>query len=205
MKKFNKLVFKFIYLIIRYIVSVIIDYLKYETVTSVNIERKNEMNFPAIYICTSKKNLNRIHLFRLFQLGEIDVKSVGFETDYGIFKCIMLNTGLNLTNHKVPLISTKGIGKDAAIKFCIYFSDDHQTFIHFGKNNLLPNYKSMKTLKITQGDHNDISLSKLSDVNLGEPYNNCLKNTKPTNTFAIESYKHVSKFGFDYSYQTPPG
>ena len=107
----------------------------------------------------------------------------------------------NSTSHKVSLISSKGIGKENAIKFSLYFTNQVTAYIYLGKNNLLSSYQSMQAWLVKQGEHTDISLSKLSDNNLGERYNNRLKNTKPKDYFAIESYKYVSKFGFDYSYE----
>lgn len=160
------------------------------------------MTLPAIHICYNNKQ--ELHIYRISrQLIDIDYKSVGFEVHYGVYKCIMLNTGRNYTGHKVPLLKSHNIGKADSLKLAVYHNanNDFKVNIQFGDNRIYPHYKGLKSLIILGGIHTDISLSKLSDSNLGEPYNNCMKKSNPeSSSFASESIKNASKLGFDYTY-----
>ena len=63
------------------------DYLKYKTVTNINIVRKDEMIFPAVHICYRRDA--RISITRItFEKNRIDYKDLAYEINYGYLKCV---------------------------------------------------------------------------------------------------------------------
>lgn len=157
------------------------------------------MFLPAIHICHNQDQ--KLHIFSsIYKLSQIDYRNVGFELKYGTFNCMMLNTGRNYSGHAVPLLISNIVGRKNAFKLYIYTGQLNKFFINFGKNNILPIHQNIKSLELRKGTTTDISLSKLSDTNLGEPYDTCKKNFKPKNGFAFESFNSVSKLGFDYNF-----
>lgn len=177
------------------------DYLKFETVTNINIERKDDIVMPALHICYEFKR--DIFIYRItFEKKQIYYADLAFEIKYGKSKCALINTGRNLTGHKVPLLTAGNKGQEYGIKISFYMPVTDTIFLNIGKNDILPSTKDLHSLTISAGTSNFVSVSKIKDKNLGEPFSNCKKDLSSLKGFKSKPFEATfNRSGFTYSYE----
>jgi len=181
-------IFNICFLIISLILSVyfvslnIIDYLKYETVTSIQTISEKESTFPTISLCKLDEN-NLTLNFTQLSFNKENLKNEWknhFELyqDYSYYKCYRFNSGKNMFNKTMPIKKSKRSGRQEGLYIDLYFNKtykDNRLIIYIHNHTIMPLAIYNKGFYVSLGTYNYFVLSSVYDQKLGYPYNNCLK------------------------------
>jgi len=180
----------FLFLSIYYVILNILDYLKYETTTSIQTIYEQEPEFPTISICNRLNKdfeikildfwFNNLYLTNEWK-NHIEQYNDAF---YG--KCYRFNSGFNWTNQSIEIKKSKRIGSDDGFWLTLYTN----TNFDFGElkilfHNYTENPKNIyrKGSIISSGTNNFFLIKRTLDQKLESPYNECLKDI---NQFAFD-------------------
>jgi DNA-binding XRE family transcriptional regulator len=172
----------FLFLSIYYVILNIIDYLKYETTTSIQTIYEQESEFPTISICSKIDTNFEIKILDIWFNNEnltIEWKNhIEQYNDAFYGKCYRFNSGLNWTNHSIEIKKSKRIGSDDGLWLTLYTN----TTYDFGELKILfHNYTEnpinifRKGSIIPSGTNNYFLIKRTLDQKLESPFNECLK------------------------------
>jgi hypothetical protein len=189
--KSKRLVFKIAWLIILlifftanvyYVILTIIDYLKFETITSIYEINEKSTEFPTISFCVIKSNHNISILAFYFNNSDFKYE---WENHFEIYKdtsydkCYRFNSGKNMLNETIPIKYSKSSGFDDGLVLHFYSKTDDD----FGSLKILIHNHSQtpatiynKGFRVSAGFNNFFVLNRNSIQRLEQPYNNCFKN-----------------------------
>ena len=172
--------------------------MNHETVTKIDIKRRNDMIFPQITICYGPET----HIYKsYFQEHFIKLEEVTYRLNFGPWSCDFINSGRNISGHRVTLLTTRVIGKNNGLKLALYIPKSSiPTYFIVNHNNELTTMKDIISLKAHPGVHNDLVLTKEIDENLGEPFNKCHHDLNTKATLDSIPFQNIRKSGFNYRY-----
>jgi hypothetical protein len=165
-----------------YIILSILDFLSYDTITTIKTINEDQSQFPTISFCNKNNSDFKFDVLKLgFNSDDIDDWKMHFETynDTSFGKCYRFNSGKNMTNQLIPLKYSQSPGIDDGFTFSIYFkpSSDFDTIRIFIHNyTLVPSTIAKHGYTITSGGYNYYIVERIIDKKLKYPYNNCLNN-----------------------------
>ena len=186
-------IFNICFLIVSLILSIyfislnIIDYFKYETVTSIQTIHEKESTFPTISLCKLEEKNFELNLTQL-SFNKENLKNEWqnhFELyhDYTYNKCYRFNSGKNMFNKTIPIKKSKRSGRQEGLYIDLYFNNkykDNRLIIYIHNHTIMPLAIYNKGFYVSLGTYNYFVLSSIYDQKLEYPYNDC--------------YKDISKF-----------
>jgi len=169
-----------------YAIGLILDFLKYNTVTNIEIITEQQSLFPTASFCAKPSftaSIDQIILSARFERNDITNYSQVFEefTDSSFGKCFRFNSGRNIYNETIDLLNSTigGWGNRLRLRILIDYNDDENDFgelivnIH---NHSFPPYEFDQDAHwLKTGTYNFYQIDRQFNENLGEPYSNCLK------------------------------
>jgi hypothetical protein len=164
---------------IQLLVSNIIEFLMYETTTSITTINDRRPEFPIISFCPLR-NYTYQNNFTSFLFNNEDLTSEwenyfeAFRDTSYIGKCYRFNRGINMTNHSVPIQKSKRSGYDDGFKL-IYKSDANSLIVTIYNQTQNPSTIFNKGYYISTGTQNYLRIKRIYDTKLENPYNDCLK------------------------------
>jgi len=172
----------FLFLSIYYVILNILDYLKYDTIASIQTIYEQKPEFPTVSFCNKfDKNFElNILLFWFNNLNLISDWKNHIEQfiDFNNGKCYRFNSGLNWTNQSIEIKKSKKISNEEGLWLMIYSN----TSLDFGElkihiHNYTDNPKNFyrKGSIISSGSNNYFLVKRTSDQKLESPFNECLK------------------------------
>ncbi len=167
-----------------YIIDSTFNYLKYNTVTTINVIDEKQAEFPTITFCTFP-NVNisvdkTILRLRFDRIDDLDINKYFEEFHDPVYgKCMRYNSGINNYNQSYELLkSTKSKNNNGLkIDMNIEVPKDYDfvstlVSIH---NVTSPLYELNSGSSISTGSWNYFQIERVFSQHLGEPYSNCLK------------------------------
>jgi len=187
-----------------YVIINILDFLKYETVTSIKTIYEKESEFPTISICSlyEKSNFNiKIIDFWFNNIEQFMDKDLQVYDDSSYGKCYRFNSGKNNRNEIIPIKTSKKSGWDDGLQMSFYSNTtlDYSRltiFIHNHTQNSANIYN--KGYFISSGIYNYFIVKGILDQKLEQPYDACLNDLSKFefNQTIIEYFK---KMKHDYT------
>jgi len=190
---------------IHYVILNILDYLKYETTTSIQTIYEQEPDFPTISFCNRfdkdfELNISELWFDSLNLIREWKNQIEQYNDDY-CGKCYRFNSGLNWTNQSIEIKKSKRIGSDDGLWLTLYTNTIYdygelKLFIHNYTENPKNIYR--KGSIISSGTNNYFLVKRTSDQKLESPFNECFKdiNKFPFNKTIID---YLNKTNRKYS------
>lgn len=169
------------------IYETIVNYLDFKVVTLVESVYESPVEFPAVSICSYSGD----H-FKGKSLSEfVERCSFGydkscesnpdnfFEKFIGNngYECYRFNSGKNLTNHSIPIISSTIGGVDDSFTIGIDKNKDMQIWIHdrnFNHRFINFNNHFEDRVFVSANSYTEVIIHKVVEVKLEEPFNKCL-------------------------------
>ena len=162
------------------------DYLGYKTVTNIDILSEQPALFPTITICNRKDHG--------LPLANITLCQINYDTDcqdnphnyfelfndtyYG--QCLRFNSGKNLNDNSTDLMKVYyGSSNDGLwLNFKLNSADRFGKLLVIIHNHTIPPLSlANEDIKISPGRTNYITVHKTFSEKLGEPYNDCIKDS----------------------------
>jgi len=168
---------------IYYVVVNVLDFLQYETTTSIFTINESESEFPTISFCNIRNSNFKIEITNFwFQNEDLNEKwqnQIEFYTDISYGHCYRFNSGLNYSNQSVPIKKVIKSGLDQGLWLDIYsntssYSEALMIYIH--NHTRIPVNIYNKGFFIHPGSFNYFIIKRVYDQKLEFPYNNCYKN-----------------------------
>jgi len=192
----------FLFLSIYYVILNILDFLKYETTTSIQTIYEQQPEFPTVSFCSKfDRNFELNILFFWFNNEDLIKEWKNhiehfYESHYG--NCYRFNSGLNWTNKSIEIKKSKRIGPDDGLGLIFYSN----TSLDFGEiriyiHNYTENPKNFykKGTIISSGTNNYFLVKRTLDQKLESPFNECLKdiNQFPFDKTIIDYLKKTNR------------
>jgi hypothetical protein len=200
----------FLFLSIYYVILNILDYLKYDTTTSLQTVYESEPEFPTISFClkqkwgtdgSSKKFEIEIGFMWFNNQDLINEWQNHLETyqDLVYGQCYRFNSGLNMSNQSIPFKNLKTIGRDDGLWLDINSKSNPNTtetlIVYIHNHTQMPVTIYNKGKYFSKGLNTHIIIEKIYDKKLESPYNDCLKDVSqyPLNKTIINYLKHKNR------------
>jgi len=169
----------FLFLSIYYVILNILDYLKYDTITSIQTIYESESEFPTISICSHFESTMDVTVL-YFWFNNIE-QSFGSDlrayddSSYG--KCFRFNSD------KIIKYSLKsGYDDGLILNFYLNTSSDYgDLYISIHNHTKMPETIYNKGYFISSGCKNYFSIKRIKDEKLEQPYNDCYKDVSQSN------------------------
>jgi len=168
---------------IYYVILNVLDFLEYETTTSIYEIYEKEAEFPTISFCeTQNRDFNIKILYLWFQNVNLiedwqnHIESYS-DSEYG--RCYRFNSGLNMSNHSIPIKKSIRGGLDDGLWLNFYYNrilDSNSPIIYMHNVTDKPETIYHKGKYISSGSFNYFIMKRIYDQKLDLPYNNCFKN-----------------------------
>jgi len=170
-----------------YTLKCILDFLKYETVTSFKMVNERQSQFPTISFC-AYPNFNQSHSIENIVVNTRmeGVYQKNFSLLYEEFtdnvygRCFRFNSGRNMYGEQIPLLNLKASGRLNSVKISIYLDvpkaiDFGEVLVQIHNHSLLPYDMKFGGYFVKPGSWNFFQVERTIIEQLGEPYNNCIK------------------------------
>jgi hypothetical protein len=167
------------------VITNILDFLKYNTVTSVNFIYERQSPFPAITICSLPfSNATANELFEIARFDRVDVKtnfsSIFKEIDdpyYG--KCFRYNSGKNNFGENIGIKSSTRGGKTNGLRFKISLKipagyDFSELLLSIHNQSSPPSELYNTGFWMRPGSWNYFEVERVLNERLSYPYSDCL-------------------------------
>ena len=194
------------------VVKSTLDYLEYNTVSSVNIIQEFKSQFPTITFCRTPSFLNnsledfilRLRYNFIYEKNLTNFFQSFYDDVYG--QCYRFNSGINLNNEKVNLLNSSKKGLLHGLRIDLY--QDVPEGYDFNKIRLFIHNHSNPPIDIleqgtwvTSGGWYRFQIERTFYERLGDPFNNCLKgvNEFDKNKTIIN---YISKLNRSYTQST---
>jgi len=173
------------FLITSLIVSVLMvtqnitEYLNYKTVTSIQIINEIEPEFPTFSFCSSNQTalVNTYYLwFKNDDLLDDLQNHIELYNDSSFGKCYRFNSGLNMSNHTIPIKRSKRGGPSDGLHIYLNTSiESERLYIFIHNHTFKPSTINNRGYYITPKTDFSIAVKKIFDQKLETPFNDCYK------------------------------
>jgi len=187
-----------------YVILSILDYLKYETTTSIQTIYEQEAEFPTISICSRYESAAEIKILDFwFNNKEQSIdKDLQVNNDSSFGKCYRFNSGgKNNKNETIFIKKSEKSGFDDGFQLSFYSntSFDYGRFIISIHNyTQIPRTIYNKGYFISSGNYNFFIIKRIFDKKLEQPYNSCLKDLSKFE-FNQTVIEYLKKINHDYT------
>jgi hypothetical protein len=169
----------FVFLSIYYVILNIIDYLKYDTITSIQTIYESESEFPTVSICSQFETKLDVKILNFWfnakeQSLESDLKAYN-DSSFG--QCLRFNSDTTIKYSKKS-------GSEDGLTFHLYLNtslDYGDLYISIHNHTKTPETIHNKGYSISSGFKNYFSVKRIKDEKLEQPYNDCYKNVSQSN------------------------
>jgi hypothetical protein len=179
------------FLITSLIVSVLMvtqnitEYLNYKTVTSIQIINEIEPEFPTFSFCSSNhidlENVNYLW-FNNNELLDDLYNHIELYNDNSFGKCYRFNSGLNMSNHTIPIKRSRRGGLSDGLHLNLNTSiESDRLYIFIHNHTFKPSAITNRGYWISSNTDFSIVLKKIFDQKLEQPFNDCYKNISEFN------------------------
>ena len=191
--------------IVYFCVLSIIDYLSYDTITSVYTINERESQFPTISFCSQiDRNFQIKILTFAFNKNEYSQdwqNHLSYYRDFRFGTCYRFNSGYNWTNQSIPIKNLKYSGFYDGFRFELYSNttqDYGQLIVYIHNHTETPVTLDNKGFFISSGSYNYFRFNRLYDQKLEIPYNDCYKNVSESmfNKTIINTLKKQANRGY---------
>ena len=193
-----------------FVVLAILDFLNYDTTTSIYQINEKESQFPTISFCSDNdKNIKETNFeinITKFWFNYKDLKNEcqnHFEiyNDTSLGKCFRFNSGKNMSNQSIPIKYSKKSGYNDGLLLELYSNASinfSQILIHIHNHTQTPLTIHNKGIWINSASETYFLINRIYDEKLDQPYNDCFKNVSefPFNKTIIDYMKSIK---YDYS------
>jgi hypothetical protein len=186
-----------------YVALNILDYLQYDTTTSIYEINESESEFPTVSICSiSDRNLSIKIIFLRFQnviLTEENQNHIESFTDSEYGTCFRFNSGQNMLNESIPIKKAKKSGLNGGLWINFFLNssliNDDILIIHIHNYTQMPATIYQKGHFIQRESKNYFIIKRIYDQKLELPYNNCYKNVSKSdfNQTIISYFKEKNR------------
>jgi len=208
-------IFGFLVASLYYVSLHILDYLLYETNTSIYEIIEEESEFPTVSFCDMRdKNFNLKILKFTFKNEELKddwQNHLESYTDTTYGNCFRFNSGKNMSNQSVPIKKSIRSGLENGFWLNYYFNTTtdyslQTVYIHNITEKLETLYH--KGYYFSSGSYNFFKIKRVFDHKLESPYNECFKivsksdyNQTMINQMTEYSQKECIHFCFNYKFK----
>jgi len=168
-----------------FVIDNILDFLKYNTVTTFQEVYEQQSQFPTISICgypSINKSLDKLLLkVRFDRIDETNLSRIFEEFNDNVFgKCFRYNSGRNIYNETYDILNATESGKPNNLKMNFYVDVpdgyDFSEIAFFIHNHSSPPYEMDNGgYYLRAGSWNYFEIEREFYSILDEPYNDCLK------------------------------
>jgi len=189
------------------VVRSILDYLKFNTVTTVAIINEPQVPFPAISICgypSINRSLDETLIKLRFDRLDLNYSSYFDEFQDSVYgKCFRFNSGRNMHNETYSILNSTSAGLPDGLRLDLnlYSQNDYDygevlIAIHNQSSPPLDFYNN--AYWTISGSWNYYEIGRVFHQQLDEPYSNCLKDI---NAFNLNKtiVDHIAKLKRKYS------
>lgn len=166
-----------------FIAQSVSEYLSFDVITNIKIERKTDMPFPALTICSRHESSFSILMKNIFKCTfseetDIDVKGL-FMKELTIkddllrdVYCLQIN-GADLPRNRSKILFAEKYGYTGGLTCYMIVPDSILFFYHVSDNYLAPVYNDFNTV-LPSGVISRMSFSKIEQEALSSPYSTCM-------------------------------
>jgi len=184
--------------------STIINYLKYEVITKIDVTKEIPAEFPAVTIINLRNTKCNASLSKIMIACQFSNQACN-ENDFEMFV-----DKLGYVSYKFKKKLSYLAGAYFGLSVLIKLKDDsNQTGLIKGLRLIVHNHSSdpdyhagysQEGYNIAAGFQTDLAVSRVFSQKLGEPYGSCLKNLTSSDSFDSEIYKFIfNSTRFNYS------
>ena len=181
--KFIWIIFLILFLLasVYYCTQNIIDYLKYDTTTSIESINEQESEFPTISFCMKHDNIFEIEIKDIWFNNQNLIKEwqnhIESYQDLVYGQCYRFNSGLNMSNESTPIKRLKTSGLDDGLWLDIQSKSKSDSLVVFIHNyTQIPATIYNKGRFISNDSNNYLIIKRIYEQKLELPYNTCYKN-----------------------------
>ena len=174
-----------------FVVKNILDYLRYEKVTTISVINENKCLFPTVSVCAYPNVLNSTNFIKYIRFDRNDINKSNFkyileefiDPNYG--KCYRINSGRNMLNKTYDLLYSTSSDLPYDLRFDVYLDvinefDSTDLYVSIHNHSLPPIEMYNSAYWLSTGNFYFFQVERVFTEQLEEPYNNCLKDI---NTF----------------------
>ncbi len=188
-----------------YIITIIIDYFKYSTVTNIEVIRERQSQFPAISFCPSPRynsSLSQIiSALKFDQVNENNLSKYFEEFNDVIYgKCFRFNSGKNIYGETFDILNATKSGKPNNLRLAINLEmlrnyDFAEFLIHIHNHSSSPYDMDDGGYWIKPGSWNYYQVERVFNKILGQPYSECVEdiNNFKLNKTIIQFIKDLNR------------
>ena len=168
-----------------YTIDSILDYFKNHTVTKIDVVNVEQSKFPTVSFCGSplfntslEKIVKSVRFEKIYESNLSHIFEEFNDTVYG--KCFRYNSGTNMYGEKYNFTKTAVIGKRNNLRISFYLdysnkSNFNELLIQIHNHTLPPYDMEIGGYWVKSGSMNYFQVKRIFTIQLGEPYNNCMK------------------------------
>jgi hypothetical protein len=188
---------------IYYVILNILDYLKYDTTTSIQTIYEQESEFPTISICSRIDSNFEIKIidFWFNSIEQSIDKDLQSYNDSSFGKCYRFNSGTTNKNETIFIKKSRKSGFDDGFFLSFYSNttfDYGRFFISIHNYTQIPRTIYNKGYFISSGSNNYFIIKRIFDQKLEQPYNSCL-NDRSKFEFNQTIIEYLKKINHDYT------
>jgi len=196
----------FLFASIYYVLINILDFLQYDTTTSIYEINEQQAYFPTISLCNTKNSNFDIKILDLWFQNEnlLNEWQNHFEsyTDVTYGQCLRFNSGLNMLNESISIKKLTKAGLDEGLWLNIYFNTTYDTnllmiYIHNNTQNPLTIYNLGHYIQ--PGSYSYFNIKRVYDQKLELPYNDCYKNVSKSANYNQTIIDYMKQKKREYS------
>jgi len=173
--------FSSLFLCVYYVVLNTLEYLNFDTTTSIYEIDEKQSEFPTISVCSTRGKSLEITMLSFYFNNEKLLNDwqnhLEFYDDTSYGKCFRFNSGKNMLNQSVPIKYSKISGVEPALYTRFY---SHNTNLDFGElivsisnKSMIPSTIFNRGHIISSGSYNSFIMKRIVDKKLEYPYNDC--------------------------------
>ena len=179
----------FLFLSIYYVILNILDYLQYNTTTSIYTINEQEIDFPTVSFCLKRdyyasENIFEIEIVALWFNNQnlLNEWSNHLESYQDLYygQCYRYNSGLNMSNQSIPFKKLKASGRDDGLwlEFASKSSENTSKpiVLYIHNQTQMPATIYNKGRFISKGLNTYLIMKRIYDQKLESPYNDCFNN-----------------------------
>ena len=179
----------FLFLSIYYVILNILDYLQYNTTTSIYTINEQEIDFPTVSFCLKRdyyasENIFEIEIVALWFNNQnlLNEWSNHLESYQDLYygQCYRYNSGLNMSNQSIPFKKLKASGRDDGLWLEFISKSSENTskpiVLYIHNQTQMPATIYNKGRFISKGLNTYLIMKRIYDQKLESPYNDCFNN-----------------------------
>ena len=169
-----------------YIVTSLTDYLDFQVFTNLKVNNQNDLTYPAISICSYNYSpLETVSECKFAQQNQCILKSFIIYGTNTLMYCLKINGGGNGNGNKDLYISNRA-GYEGGLTLDMILPLDDTFFFYISDNNIQPMELDFNSV-LSRGHVSLISINRVENIKLDQPYSDCLKDITQKSDFNMES------------------